>query len=439
MPSQYRRSCLFLVLLLLTASCGRTPTPSSQQAGVPSQPTPYPPPPTIPTRTPETSPTPGPPPTPAITEIWPTFTAMPTPVQPTSYAPGEALPVTFPSLVYAVRHSDDQPVQIWKLRYDQGLLLEELLFNLTDQTLDTYLGQDRPLGLGYGFVSKLSTSPDGQYTALTLEGEQGAIGTLVLSKDGHISFPLVPNRRGAEFLAWFPDSRRLVLQDDNYLTWVMAIDGTGLLQGPGQNVEDMVISPDGQWVLFATQSTQGLWRGTLNSDQSISVQQFAPLSGYEMQIFDLVLSPDGQLCVFSWWTNYNPTWGGQTGIMRADGTGQRPLGPADAFDFGLTWSSDSQVIAFIREENQVDRSAPPVDLVSSLWLLDVESGKERLLLSSEGQYATWSPHWLPDGSGLVFLSDRGGSANIWLIQPDGTGLQQLTQQGDLLQGDVLNK
>jgi len=40
--------------------------------------------------------------------------------------------------------------------------------------------------------------------------------------------------------------------------------------------------------------------------------------------------------------------------------------------------------------------------------------------------------WLPDGSGLVFLSNREGDRNVWFIRPDGSGLQQLTRQGGVV-------
>ncbi len=428
MSSRHRWFYLFLILLFLATGCEQRATPSSQQAGGPLQPTPYPPPPTIPTRTPEPSSAPAP------TVIWPTLTPMPTPVQPTPYAPGEALPATFPSLVYAVQHSNGQPVQIWKLRYDQGLLLEELLFNLTDQTLDAYLGQDHPVGLGYGFVTKLSSSPDGQYTALTLGGEQGTIGTLFFGPDSRINFPLMPNGEGADFLAWFPDSRHFVVRDASYDIWgVMIVDSNELVQAPGKYVQDAVVSPDSRWILFSAATTKDLGKGTINSDTSVSVQQFASLPGYEMPIFNLALSPDGQFCAFTW-TDYNNTWGaGQIGIIKTDGTDQRPLGSSKTFDLGLGWSPAGREIAFVRQENPevLNSRIYPPDLVSSLWLLDVESGQERRLLSSEGQYAHWSPRWLPDGSGLIFLSDRGGAANIWFVRPDGSGLQQLTFQGGL--------
>src|SRR4030095_2033189 len=37
------------------------------------------------------------------------------------------------------------------------------------------------------------------------------------------------------------------------------------------------------------------------------------------------------------------------------------------------------------------------------------------------------PRWSPDGKRIAFTSNRSGSSEIWAINRDGSGLQQLTQ------------
>ena len=36
------------------------------------------------------------------------------------------------------------------------------------------------------------------------------------------------------------------------------------------------------------------------------------------------------------------------------------------------------------------------------------------------------PRWSPDSKQIAFISDRGGSAQVWMTAPDGTGARQVT-------------
>jgi Tol biopolymer transport system component len=54
------------------------------------------------------------------------------------------------------------------------------------------------------------------------------------------------------------------------------------------------------------------------------------------------------------------------------------------------------------------------------------SGRRRLTRGGRNRASRWSP----DGSRVAFQSGRGGSAQIWAIRPDGTGLEQLTDYPD---------
>ncbi len=51
------------------------------------------------------------------------------------------------------------------------------------------------------------------------------------------------------------------------------------------------------------------------------------------------------------------------------------------------------------------------------------SGEHPLLASRDSDY---DPVWAPDGSSIVFTSDRAGSADLFRVRPDGSGLEQLT-------------
>jgi dipeptidyl aminopeptidase/acylaminoacyl peptidase len=61
-------------------------------------------------------------------------------------------------------------------------------------------------------------------------------------------------------------------------------------------------------------------------------------------------------------------------------------------------------------------------------ILDIESGNSRELVGTP-KIRAWSPRWSPHGSVIAFLTEQPDFNEIWLIQPDGEGLRQLTHLG----------
>jgi len=437
-------SYLVLVVLLLAAGCGEVPTAALPVKSPSLLPTPtavaYPPPPTVPpppTATPE--PTLPPPPTAVPTA---------TPIQPTPYAPAEALPEGFPTVIYAVQRLEQpgrswlaHPAQLWTLRHERGMLREELLLDLSPSVLEDRID---PLHryIGYNWVSDLSSSPGGRYVAITLRAwEGGGADTLVIQTDtGEIYRPVMPGKFGVGSLVWIPGSERFIVADPDRIMWgTMTLKGGDYMPFPIYDMLEAAVSPDGERVIFSaipTVHARGIYLGAVDIYGS-NLTPFAPpdpLPGFQVRV--LALSPDGRTCALVWVLQGSIREAGQMWVMDADGSNQRPLTePNDMYDFDFAWSPDGNSLAFIRWENFPTWTAGyyPTTwgaMVSSLWLIDLE-GKERLLLSSEGRYAHWDPEWLPDGSGLVFVSNRGGENNLWFIRADGTGLQQLTRQGGL--------
>jgi dipeptidyl aminopeptidase/acylaminoacyl peptidase len=87
----------------------------------------------------------------------------------------------------------------------------------------------------------------------------------------------------------------------------------------------------------------------------------------------------------------------------------------DVDDFA--WSPDGRTMAVAAQRS-------PDLLTSQIHLLDVATGAETLI-AGDGEWAT-GPRWLPDGSGLLLLSDRDGWFQAYRIGADGRGRRQLT-------------
>lgn len=85
------------------------------------------------------------------------------------------------------------------------------------------------------------------------------------------------------------------------------------------------------------------------------------------------------------------------------------------FRGGLSWSPDGKRIAFAAKSSTGDR----------LYIVDAVSGRlvKKLSVGLDGIYY---PNWSPLGDKIAFSGLRDGHADLYVVAPDGSGLRQLT-------------
>ncbi|WP_292395340.1 peptidase S9 [Methanoculleus sp. UBA303] len=166
-------------------------------------------------------------------------------------------------------------------------------------------------------------------------------------------------------------------------------------------------------------------------------------------------SPDGERIAY---TSFDPVTGDMTiRVMAADGTAGTDLTPAGSRDFFVTnpWSPDGKEILFIS-----DRSGS-----YDLWVMNAD-GTGPVQVTNGTNVVPWlhgprgcEAEWSPDGRMIAYTSclfggadireatadEHGGrasmninfseirkEADIWVINPDGSGGRGLTSSGDAL-------
>lgn len=85
------------------------------------------------------------------------------------------------------------------------------------------------------------------------------------------------------------------------------------------------------------------------------------------------------------------------------------------------WSPDGTRIAFHYSISPVGPSAGGND---DLFVVDVTTGVVSPLLARPA--SDREPSWSPDGARIAFISDDGGSRQIWVMNADGSGAARLT-------------
>ena len=104
-------------------------------------------------------------------------------------------------------------------------------------------------------------------------------------------------------------------------------------------------------------------------------------------------------------------------LWNADGTGTPVVlrGPTAGI-LGAAWSPDGKRIA-----------AGAIDKTVRIWTLNGADSAGEPIVLRDHMAAVMAVSWSPDGKRIAFVSFRTGNHDIWLVNPDGTGLRNLTQ------------
>jgi Tol biopolymer transport system component len=204
------------------------------------------------------------------------------------------------------------------------------------------------------------------------------------------------------------------------------------------------ISADGRQILYTSASSgnKDLYLLRVGGARAIPLTANSPADDRQGQF-----SPSGDQIVFR-----SERDGGGVFVMGATGESVRRVTSAG---YDPAWSPDGRTVAYTTEEVEDPYSRITV---SELWTVDVTSGKSERLYTGDAVQASWSPgghriafwantrgqrdiwtiaatggapvavtsdgatdwspEWSPDGRWLYFVSDRGGSMNLWRIGID---------------------
>jgi serine/threonine protein kinase/Tol biopolymer transport system component len=242
------------------------------------------------------------------------------------------------------------------------------------QIVDVATDVKRPLGTGDAVQP--SWSPHGQ-----------RIAYWGLSKSARRVLWTVPAAGG----------RPVAVVDDEHLNW------------------NPVWSPDGRYLYFVSDrsGSSNVWRVPIDEDSGRVLGEPQQINSSSQSLGLLSLSRDGRKIVYA-------TDESKSNLERLpfDPAAFRVAGQAVAVTQGsravrsAAISPDGRLIA-------IDSTSPQEDL----FVVRADGGGQRQLTNDADKDRI--PQWFPDGSRVVFYSNRGGSYGAWTIRADGSGLQPL--------------
>ena len=71
------------------------------------------------------------------------------------------------------------------------------------------------------------------------------------------------------------------------------------------------------------------------------------------------------------------------------------------------------------------------DLLAHIYRVPATGGEAELLTRDAGVSVNVHPRYSPDGSRIVFVSDRGGQNNLWVMDADGGNPRAVEQDQDV--------
>jgi serine/threonine-protein kinase len=207
------------------------------------------------------------------------------------------------------------------------------------------------------------------------------------------------------------------------------------------------LAPDGKWIVYAGDQAgnRDIYLRAVGGENAINLTRDSPEDDDEP-----AFSADGERIAFRsaregggifvmgrtgeaarrvTHTGFRPTWS-PDGTKLAFGTEDVPLNPQNMFGTSELWVAEVSTGALRRLDSSdaalpswsphgyriafTKRIGQPVQ--ADVWTIPAQGGEP--VAVTNDRFTDWNPAWSPDGKYLYFVSDRGGSMNLWRVPID---------------------
>jgi hypothetical protein len=283
---------------------------------------------------------------------------------------------------------------------------------------------------GYEIAGQTPT-PVSETTAIPPDGRRAGLIAFYSERDGNPEIHTINADGSAETRLTFnpaadlvpdisPNGSQIVFvsdRDGNEEVYRMNSDGSDVVRLTHTPAQESYPywSPDGAKIVFCSKRDDGqtyevyLMNGDGTDQTRITHNSVSEEWGYP--------SPDMQKIVYA----VGPFPQYSLYVMSVDGSDQRQVFSCDRMAAFPKWSRDGGTIAF----NYALLSSD--NILGDVGLINADGGDFRLITTTGGNSVSESPYWSPDGSQIVFQSNRTGNFQIYVMNADGSEQVRLTR------------
>jgi tricorn protease len=220
-----------------------------------------------------------------------------------------------------------------------------------------------------------------------------------------------------------PDGKSMAFEWDQDL-WTASTDGgeaKRVVRNPARDAYPR-FSPDGKRIVFSSDRSGSFQVFSVPATGGETLQHTWHTEGNELEC----LSPDGGRAIVRGIRERSGFRA--TRLMEIDLTAdRRERRLFDATAHSAAWSPDGTRVLFCRGGEQLYRKGYRGSRASQIWLYQIKDRSFECKVA-DGAEAR-SPLWRPDGKSFYFVSNRTGTANLWL-QEGGSTFKQMTSFRD---------
>jgi Tol biopolymer transport system component/pimeloyl-ACP methyl ester carboxylesterase len=274
-------------------------------------------------------------------------------------------------------------------------------------------------------------SPDGAYI-LFQSNRDGSFDIYRMNSDGSNPQRLTRNA-GQNYWPdwWMPVQQQSAAGSDKKIAFVSDRDGNGeiyIANADGSQPQRLTRntvwdgtptwSPDGTLIAYYTHLTEQSWAIMIMNADGSSPRQLTESAGSTLCSFGPVWSPDGRRIAFTIEPSSKPTCEmkhTEIAIINTDGSGFSLLTQNEANDLVGAWSPDGTQLVFSSNRDGNDE----------IYVMNADGTQPRRLTTNSASDIL--PAWSPDGQRITFTTDRDGNYEIYGMAADGSSPARLTQ------------